>query len=875
MNTARSPSFVLILFFRTARGGRCRAEQGMNRKSLSILPAGLAFACCMLLCFSLKPHSAITFLSLAANLAIAVVVFLHDPKNRLHRVFALWNVCFALDSLLLLGLELAQSPHEARFWALATGIGLYMIPPTSFHFTLLLTKDESRYKSVALKAAYAASAAFFATSFLPAFAKEYHHTGYTYAPKGNVHYTAFLAFLAAMSALTLAQIVSAWVRSKSASDRTQYKFFLIASVTALVFGGSTALHSYGVEMYPPASVGFVIYAGIISYAILRHRFLDVEILVKKGVAYFILTTLVTLLYAGIIVAGNSLFGSSATSSAPLGAFAVVLAALLFDPLRERVQAFVDRRFYRRRYSYRRTLRTLSAEIPKIIGRPELASTLAEKLVETMQVSRSCFLLPDGESPGFAAAVKEHGAPVRWFDSPGPVVPPPDLMSELARSGGALDRDGLLSRGARVPPGAAAAHSWLSERGFDLAVPVPAKETASGALLLGPKLSGEGFTREDADLIEICSSQAGAALENSSLYDRTLSMKNYFDRLAGSMTLGLLTLDAGGRIVTLNRAGAGILGTPAPAVEGKDVRDAFPGVGYFARLSGGACGAGGDPSGPEEFDFAQGGERKTISATASALPDRDDRPSGTAVLFADVTEKKQMENLLERTRRLAYLGEMASGIAHEIKNPLGSIKIFIESFNEHYRDPEFRRTFSSLVIPEIDGLDRMVRDLLEYAKPASLLRAEVDLDALLSSVLKHLKDDLDAMGVSASRECRGPQSTIRGDGEKLKRAFSDLVRSRALAASGSGGRSLSISLSSSGGFAAVDVLGGEWQEPDPMKMFVPFPASGSAERGLGLALALKTVEDHGGGITSARSDKGLLLTVTLPASEHAGIAPDAA
>ncbi len=829
-----------------------------NRRHLQAV--GFAFICAVLVSYRINPHSMIPLCSFAANLAMAFFVLVHDPWSRVHRAFFVLNLCFAIESLLLFGLAAAPSPVFARGWVLATGIGLYMIPPSSLHFALVFTKQRGRWQTAAVLAAYAAAGLFFVTAFFPPFMKEYVKVGVTYSPLGNAHYTAFLVFLGIVCLSAVGAVIAAYARSASPPERTQYKFFLLASAAALLFGGATALTSYGFEIYPPASIGFVIYAAILSYAILRHRFLDMEVFIKKGIAYFLLTAAVTLLYAGLVIAGNAMVGDAGTPSRLyLNAFAVVLLAILFEPLRGQAQAFVDSWFYRRRFDLRRALRAFSTEILNIPGSRQLALRFTSSVAGTLQTARAKLLLR-GPAGFETAAEFISGSGAFLVDSPPPEGLPPLQSTELGMTGRAADRESLSASG----DASRRIAEWMSAKSLDLAVPMNLKGELSGILFLGAKLSGEGYTAEEVALLETCAGQTALAMDNSSLFSETLEVRRHYEDLRSSMTSGLLTVDGEGRITDLNKAGESILGRSLESVAGMRLLDAFPGSWALAQAA--ESGPAGNPGQPIEIDFQAGGAKKRISATAFPVSDMLSRRVGFAVLFSDVTGKKDMEDFILNTRRLAYIGEMTSGMVNEMRAPLAEIRLHMESLKAGGRDSGFRRKLKALAIPEIDGLDHRIRDVLEFAMPPCLLRAEVDLSLLLASVLRESGPDLGKAGVEIEHGPGGPAVILEADGEKLKKAIGGILAYSAAAMTGAGTKRIRISVGRTAAHAEIEFLstGPAAAGGEAGRTCDPFSPALSPAINLDLALAGKIIEDHGGAVTLSKpTEEGMRIAVHIP------------
>jgi two-component system sensor histidine kinase HydH len=236
--------------------------------------------------------------------------------------------------------------------------------------------------------------------------------------------------------------------------------------------------------------------------------------------------------------------------------------------------------------------------------------------------------------------------------------------------------------------------------------------------------------------------------------------------------------------------------------------------------------------------------------------------------------RQLEDRLRRSDRLAAIGELAAGLAHEIKNPLTSLLTFSRHLSRRFEDPEFRQKFQSVVPRELERINGIVERLLELARPAPLTFKPVRLPALLERVLELYGDRLEAQGVQVARVWARDVPAIWADQEALYRAMVNLV-ANALDAMPRGGRlTLRVGWSeaelggprAAGRRVAVEVedTGGGIDPADIDRVFNPFFSTKEGGTGLGLALTQKIVEDHGGSIdVRSALGAGAVFRIVLP------------
>ncbi len=225
---------------------------------------------------------------------------------------------------------------------------------------------------------------------------------------------------------------------------------------------------------------------------------------------------------------------------------------------------------------------------------------------------------------------------------------------------------------------------------------------------------------------------------------------------------------------------------------------------------------------------------------------------------------EIEEQLRRADRLSALGELSAGMAHEIRNPLGSIRGTAEILQDGIDPSDKRYEFTRILIKEVDRLNRVVQDFLKFAKPTPVRRESFDVVPVVQEVLKLTGPQLQKAGVQGRLE--GAEARVAGDREQLKQAFLNLVLNAQQAMPGGGtltievaaeGDAIRIVFADSGvGIGAADLE----------KIFNPFFTTRREGTGLGLAITHRIVQGHGGRIEVASTPgEGTRFTVVLPAA----------
>ncbi|MBN2437311.1 MAG: PAS domain S-box protein [Deltaproteobacteria bacterium] len=347
--------------------------------------------------------------------------------------------------------------------------------------------------------------------------------------------------------------------------------------------------------------------------------------------------------------------------------------------------------------------------------------------------------------------------------------------------------------------------------------------------------------------------------------RSLSrIKAFSDSLVENMPIGLIATDAGGKLSAFNRTAEAILGSaagktlekPAEEILPESCRGLFRTLARERRLI------------EREIDCAVA-EGRTIPlyVIATTLLEENGDFVGHVILFRDMTELRRLEDEIARSRRLASLGSLAAGIAHEIRNPLSSIKGFATWFRERYRDNSEDRETAEVMIREVDRLNRVITQLLEFARPLAMNRVPTLLSAVIRHALKMVEGEARKKGVALETDLSAEigESPLPLDADRMTQVFLNLCLN-AIAAMEAGGV-LRVSLAQRDertvGITIADTGAGIPNEDLP-RVFDPYFTTRSSGTGLGLAIVHKIVEAHGGEVRlESEPGKGTTATILLP------------
>lgn len=327
----------------------------------------------------------------------------------------------------------------------------------------------------------------------------------------------------------------------------------------------------------------------------------------------------------------------------------------------------------------------------------------------------------------------------------------------------------------------------------------------------------------------------------------------------SLTSGLITTDREGIIRLVNPIGLQMFKVEAEKVIGTNVRELLPLSESLAELHN-----KGDLRRHEQSAMRRNGERFPIGYSVTPLVSADGGESGWILVFQDLTEISQLRVAAERAERLAVLGRLSAGLAHEIRNPLSSIAGSVELVRESPRIDKEERHLLSIVLAESERLNELVTTMLQVGKPSELRRSDTDLAQVVREVTAIAQANrAEAAGITIEHRASG--SVIASvDVDQFRQVLWNLLKN-AIQASPTGS-TIGIGIEERGDTAVLSVMD-EGAGIDPAqrdRIFDMFYSERTHGAGIGLALVRQIVDAHGGTIEAeSNSGRGATFRVTLP------------
>jgi PAS domain S-box-containing protein len=347
-------------------------------------------------------------------------------------------------------------------------------------------------------------------------------------------------------------------------------------------------------------------------------------------------------------------------------------------------------------------------------------------------------------------------------------------------------------------------------------------------------------------------------------DEILELKAYNDIVLASMTNGLITLDLESRLVSANGAAVSILRLEGKHWQGVGFYDMWPEDTPLVRLLE-KCLLNQTPCRNKEILLDTGeGEQRTLMVNTSFLEAGRGGKMGLLVVLNDITEVKALEARMRQSDRLAALGTLSAGLAHEIRNPLSAIKTFVQLLPRKLSNPAFFDKFQTTVPRELNRINDLIESLLELARPPKLEFRMISVSGCLSQVEDLYRDKLEAANITLEIREKDSVPELWADREHLVRALSNIVVN-GFEAMPHGGKLTVTAEELVGGvlFRFTDT-GVGMDEATKDKIFNPFFTTKDTGTGLGLAMTHKIIQEHGGVIeVESVVGKGTTFVLKFP------------
>jgi two-component system sensor histidine kinase HydH len=328
-----------------------------------------------------------------------------------------------------------------------------------------------------------------------------------------------------------------------------------------------------------------------------------------------------------------------------------------------------------------------------------------------------------------------------------------------------------------------------------------------------------------------------------------------------MADGLLSVDAQGHITTANPRASQLLALAQEDLQGRSFADVF---GRTSLTLDPVLRRGLALEEREIGWMSSNSEETPLAVSVTPLTGDQGEVSGAVVLLRDLRTLKALQQRVERTERLAALGRLAAGVAHEIRNPLGAIRGLVQYFQATWKEHAEQRVYLDVILREVDRLNRVVSDLVEFARPREPQREPHDLVEIVRHAVTLVQSDVRAKGIRIVHDLEERLPPLLVDRDMVLQALLNILLN-AVEAMEPGGE-LRIRLADSSGWVELAIQDtGCGIPPDHLeRLFDPFFTTKRQGTGLGLAIAHSVIQAHDGEIIiDSTPDMGTTVTIRLP------------
>jgi hypothetical protein len=607
-----------------------------------------------------------------------------------------------------------------------------------------------------------------------------------------------------------------------------------------------------------------------GYSIVRYRLMDVDILVRRSVAYIIATLSVALLFGSVMAVSLKFLQDQLTGATLLiTAIALSTIAMLFAPMKNWVQERIDRLFYGEKYDYRMTLQDFGRTLSSTTNREILLDSLTRRLKEVLGVERLAIFIEDESTlSGFALARSEG------LDTE--VTLPPDFLSTIREYSGS---SGIISASEidfDEDPFEEDKPGFGNRRRLHYFVPCAARSRVVAVIALGRLSNGALLSSEDLNLLRAISGYVAVALENALLIeeqaqraDELARLKEFNENIIESISVGVMVVNLQGRVVNWNSALEEIYGLRREDAIGRRLPEVFQ-SGMLDALRELIARSEHQPDAAANvYKFRAenvDGRELTLNISLAPLHSKLGEVEGTLVAIEDVTSRIRLEEQLQQSDKLSSIGLLAAGVAHEVNTPLTGISSYSQMLMQQTPETDPRHKLLEKIHRQTSRASSIVNNLLNFSRVSDSRLAEVDLNHVLDDTIQLLEAQLRNTQIEVARRYDGLLPAALGNAPKLQQVFMNLILN-ARDAMPQGGR-LEISTAAAASTVSISFRDtGTGIAPEHLsKIYDPFFTTKQIGQGTGLGLAVSygIIHDHGGNIhVESKPGEGALFRITLP------------
>ncbi len=602
-----------------------------------------------------------------------------------------------------------------------------------------------------------------------------------------------------------------------------------------------------------------------GYAIIRYRLMDVDIIFKRGLAYTAATATIASVYFALIALIAEI--SHAQTTGPVGGMiAIVIAAFLFQPLREWIQARLDRFFYRDRLDYRRTLIEFGRTLTNEVRFDPMLGSVMDRISQTLLVDRLAIFMEDPLQPGQLRLARSMG--VRLSE-------PMDL-SFLEPARPEFARGALFFESPRAAREVTdSVRQTLEQLDLNYFIPCRIRERTVAVLGLGKTVDGDFLSSDDVELVQTIAGYVAVALDNAQLYNsleqkalEIARLKDFSENIVESLNVGVLAVDLGGIVESWNTRMEQLFNVSRQDAVGHQLRALLP-----EELASEIAFRKDEEqiTGIYKQRLHHQGRLLTLNVSITPLVSKSGERIGRLLLFDDVTQRERMEEQMTQTEKLTSLGLLAAGVAHEVNTPLAVISNYIQMLAKQMPEGDPRQGIIEKIVKQTFRASEIVNNLLNFSRTSATELADIDVNRVVEETLSLVAHPLKTSQIQVVKQLGATLPAVRGSANKLQQVFLNLFLN-ARDAMPSGGM-LEVRTAAHNGSVEVEVVdtGAGIPREHIHRIFDPFFTTKASGRGTGLGLSVSygIIKEHAGKIdVRSTPGKGTSFHVEFPAVRKA-------
>src|SRR6266446_4782672 len=504
-----------------------------------------------------------------------------------------------------------------------------------------------------------------------------------------------------------------------------------------------------------------------GYAIIRYRLMDVDIIFKRGLAYTAATAAVAAVYFALVALIAGIFHAQ-TSGPVASMIAIVIAAFLFQPFREWIQARLDRFFYRDRLDYRRTLIEFGRTLTNEVRFDPMLGSVMDRLSQTLLVDRLAIFMEDPMQPRHMRLARSMG--VRLSE-------PMDLsFLEPART--EFARGALFFESPRAARAVSdSVRQTLEQLALNYFVPCRIRAQTFAVLGLGKTVDGDFLSSDDVELVQTIAGYVAVALDNAQLYSsleqkalEIARLKDFSENIVESLNVGVLAVDLGGMVESWNTRMEQLFGVKRQDAVGRQLRALLPeelAEEIAARRDEEQI------TGIYKQRLHHQGKFLTLNVSITPLVSKSGERIGRLLLFDDVTQRERMEEQMTQTEKLTSLGLLAAGVAHEVNTPLAVISNYIQMLAKQMPNDDPRHAIIDKIVRQTFRASEIVNNLLNFSRTGAAELADIDVNRVVEETLSLVAHPLKTSQIHIVKQLGDALPPVRGSANKLQQVFLNL------------------------------------------------------------------------------------------------------